>query len=616
MTKQDNSPFDRYQPQQSYIPGGGSGAAPVGGDPPAPPSAPEGEASGQRRPLGSLGRRLQQRSSASVPPDGSSDMDDEYPPQRTPRSRPPREDYEPRGGYGAPDDRGRRPSRPSTGGRRRGRSYDDDYSRSDDRTPNDYDDDPPDEAPGWGDERGSRARSRGERRARPDDESEEMIARRGRPRSGPAHRRGAPDQEIPPWDGRANPLDDPRAPPELRGPSRGGSSRRPGPPPGASRGGRPSDYDGGQRRGSDRYGPPGYTDEGPAAPFDDGVADGYSEEYEARPRRSDDRGAPAGGRGSRATPSRSGRGGYGGPDEYGPPGGRGRGPARPAHDPYDAGGYGASYEEPSGYTDFGAAYPPARGGQMGLAPRDAFEESSAWAPGGGLAGGRGASASKPPAKRKNGVLGIASRLLSVVVFVVALVVFAGPKVAPMLGRYLPFLGGSAQPTPPAFATYTPGPTPTNPPNYRLFSSPTKGYAMAYPSSWGTATVSGEGSQADSVDKFTQGSGPAVMTLERAPAFDSATDIQLIQAEVQGAQAQGATLTEITTAATTVGVGGEVWQRHEYKVTTKNGAKLHIAVLASHHLGKGYVIALISSDTAFAKDDMATFEPMLRTFRFI
>jgi hypothetical protein len=253
---------------------------------------------------------------------------------------------------------------------------------------------------------------------------------------------------------------------------------------------------------------------------------------------------------------------------------------------------------------------------MGLAPRDAFEESSAWPPSSGLAGGRGASVSKLPAKRKAGALGIAIRLLTVVMVVVGLVTVVGPELAPKLGKYLPFLGGAAQPTPPAFATYTPGPTPTNLPNYKLFSSPSMGYAMAYPSSWGTKTVTGAGgSQGDSVDQFTQGNG-AVVTLERAPAFDSATDTQLIQAEVQGAQAQGAALTEITTAATTVGIGGEIWQRHEYKATDKNGAKLHIAVLACHHLGKGYVIALISSDTAFAKDDMATFEPMLRSFRFI
>jgi hypothetical protein len=207
LTKQDNASNDSYQPQQSYIPGGGGGAGYAsggagggyaGGDIPAEPSTPEGGSDGsggQRRPLGSLGRRLQQRSGASVP-DGAPDMDEVYPPQRTPRSRPPRDDYQPRGGYGAPDDRGRRPSRPSTGSRRRGRSYDEDYSRSDDRASYDYDDGPPDEAPGWGDERGSRARSRGERGAGPDGESEEMVARRGGSRSKPPRRRGGPDHSM------------------------------------------------------------------------------------------------------------------------------------------------------------------------------------------------------------------------------------------------------------------------------------------------------------------------------------------------------------------------------------------------------------------------------------
>ncbi len=202
-----------------------------------------------------------------------------------------------------------------------------------------------------------------------------------------------------------------------------------------------------------------------------------------------------------------------------------------------------------------------------------------------------------------------------VVVVVALVTIVGPEVAPKLGKYLPFLKSGAQVTPPpTFATYTPGPTPTNMPNYKLFTSAANGYEMDYPSSWGTTTVTGV--QSDSVNQFAQPSANTGVNVERSAAFDSATDTQLLQAEVQGAQAQGMKITEITGAATTEGVGGEVWQRHEYSATTKTGAKLHIAVLASHHLGKGFVIALISSDTSFATDDTTTFEPMLRSFRFL
>jgi hypothetical protein len=140
--------------------------------------------------------------------------------------------------------------------------------------------------------------------------------------------------------------------------------------------------------------------------------------------------------------------------------------------------------------------------------------------------------------------------------------------------------------------------------------------MDYPATWGTATVAGSGgAQSDSVDQFTQPGAPMGMNVERAQSFAAATDTQVIQAEVTSAQAQGTTFTEITGAATTEGIGGEVWQRHEYQATTKSGTKLHLAVLACHHLGNGYVIVLISSDTGFTNDDTTIFEPMLRSFRF-
>ena len=72
-----------------------------------------------------------------------------------------------------------------------------------------------------------------------------------------------------------------------------------------------------------------------------------------------------------------------------------------------------------------------------------------------------------------------------VVVVVALVTIVGPEVAPKLGKYLPFLKSGAQVTPPpTFATYTPGPTPTNMPNYKLFTSAANGYEMDYPSPGG------------------------------------------------------------------------------------------------------------------------------------
>ena len=290
-------------------------------------------------------------------------------------------------------------------------------------------------------------------------------------------------------------------------------------------------------------------------------------------------------------------------------------------------GFGGYPADAPGYTDMSLGYPPvSRGGQMARGPRDAFDAPDAWAPGGALggslggapgAGARGARSGKLAAKPKSGIFPIAFRLLTIVIVVVGLVTVVGPDIAPKLGKYLPFLKSGAQVTPPpTFATYTPGPTPTNMPNYKLFTSVANGYAMEYPSSWGTTTVTGTGAQNDSVNQFAQPGASTGVNVERSTPFDAATDAQVLQAEVQTAQSSGTKITEITAAATTEGVGGEVWQRHEYSATTKAGAKLHIAILVCHHLGKGFVIALLSSDTGFASDDTTTFEPMLRSFRFL
>ncbi|MGH2501930.1 MAG: hypothetical protein ACRDID_05355, partial [Ktedonobacterales bacterium] len=110
-------------------------------------------------------------------------------------------------------------------------------------------------------------------------------------------------------------------------------------------------------------------------------------------------------------------------------------------------------------------------------------------------------------------------------------------------------------------------------------------------------------------------GGARFNFEQAGAFAPLTDLQVIQAEARTAQQGGSTLTEITSAATTQSVGGEVWQRREYQVSTKSGVKLHLALLAGHHKGAGFAIVMLDSDTGFASDDTTIFEPILRTVKF-
>lgn len=590
-------------PQQDrYIPGGGASANS------APPAPAQGQSSpsAPHRPRGSLGRRLAQQPAPSsadedyAPPPRRA-RDDNYPPRRA-RD----ENYPQRGA-----------SRSRSDGRGRERDYDDEDADMDDGGR--YDSAGRgggrghDVRPDWDEDRGrgsSARRSRDRDRGGPPlpplgDESEEMIARRQPSRSGP--RRRGPEPNLPEWsDEYPNPMDDSRMQQGMGAPR--------------GRGGR---HDADPRRYDS---PTGYTDEERAARFAESAGDGYSEEYEARPRYLEERRGPtAGPRGaSRSAPGGRLRddergdydnydaGGYGRPGSRSGPGGR------------EMGGYDPRYPDVPSYEDIARGYPPqARGGQMGHGQQGGFGESSEWQPGGGFAGqaagaqgpyGRASVGSRTTDKPRKSMLPMAFSLFVIVVVVVGLVAVVGPEFAPKLGKYLPFLAGGAQATPPpTFATYTPGPTPTLAPNTKLFSNKEAGFAIGYPSAWATSTASGAND--DISYQFVAPGSSRIALVERAPAFDSASNDQLVQAEVTSAQGQGITMTEITSAATTEGVGGEVWIRREFQAT-KNGVKLHIAVLACHHLGKGFVIALISSDAGFAADDTATYEPMLRSFRFL
>ncbi|HUY79787.1 MAG TPA: zinc ribbon domain-containing protein [Ktedonobacterales bacterium] len=185
------------------------------------------------------------------------------------------------------------------------------------------------------------------------------------------------------------------------------------------------------------------------------------------------------------------------------------------------------------------------------------------------------------------------------------------------------------PTVPPFATYTPGPTPTPLANDKINVSAPLHYVIDYPSAWllgsNSTTTSG---QYDNLDTYSQPSADTRITVETAGAFASYTPAQIIQGEITAATQQGATFSQIASATRTQSVGGEVWQRQEYTVTLKitptatatatatpTTAHLHMAILATHHLGRGYVIVLTSDDTAFTKADTTYFEPTLSTFRF-
>ncbi len=244
-----------------------------------------------------------------------------------------------------------------------------------------------------------------------------------------------------------------------------------------------------------------------------------------------------------------------------------------------------------------------------------------------------AGAADTPKKASNRQRQIA--IVLIIIFGLALIGGVGYKFAPasIKSRVHHLLGTGAPtanaPTVPPFATYTPGPTPTPLANDKVNVSPSLRYVIDYPSAWllstNNTTTSG---QYDNLDTYTQPSTDTRLTVETAGAFASYTPSQIIQGEINAATQQGATFNQINSATRTQEIGGEVWQRQEYTVTvtvsatptatataTPSTAHLHMAILATHHLGRGYVIILASDDTAFAKADSTYFEPTLSTFRF-
>lgn len=601
LTQISNGGFSMYRPggndSPGYVPGGGASQQPTPEEQPDQP---------QQRPMGSLQRRLQ-RSQASVPNDIRDDDDwdeDERPGRRGARKPSDGQSYGQRGqrrmsgdNYGERARRSRPIDEPparrgsrSGGGQPRDNfnAYDRfDESREEPayspRSGYGSDLDESREFPSWDASREEPAydpprRHSSSERYRPMDESAEMSAEGPAypmpRRSTPSNRRSRPiDDQGEGWDEFTNPLEDPRSP--LRGapnrrPSQGASGRR----------GRPSSGQRPPRRPADDYA--GYTDEIGAPGYQN--YPGYRDQYEA-PRQP----------------------GYGERGSSGQ-GSRGRGSNYPARNAQD-----------DAYTS--------RESWAGPSSRDAFEDSAElWQPSGGASparrsanaapGGKSGAKSggKATQKRKGSPLKTIISLLAVLVVVAALGVELGPKVYRLvLNRGAG--GAAAQQTTVNCATEaTPSAQMKVPTGSTAFA--TTAYALTYPSSWQKNAQSGSAqSQCDVVFLFSQPNGAAKFNVEEAGAFASLSDTQVIEAEAQSAQQQGATFSEITSASKTQSIGGEVWQRREYQATTKSGVKLHLALLATHHKGAGFAIVMLSSDSSFASDDTTTFEPMLLSFQF-
>jgi hypothetical protein len=227
---------------------------------------------------------------------------------------------------------------------------------------------------------------------------------------------------------------------------------------------------------------------------------------------------------------------------------------------------------------------------------------------------------KPPTKRKGGALKMALSLITTLALIGVLGVEFGPKVYHLiLSR-----SGALVPSQTSLSCATetaPAPTATAAAHAKSGGSvtpfATTSYTLTYPAGWQKSSRSGSsGGQCDVVYQFARPGAAVRFNIEQAGAFAPLTDLQMIQAEAQTAQTGGSTLTEITSAATTQTIGGDVWQRREYQVTTKSGIKLHLALLAGHHKGAGFAIVMLDSDTGFAADDTTVFEPILRSVAFV
>lgn len=278
-----------------------------------------------------------------------------------------------------------------------------------------------------------------------------------------------------------------------------------------------------------------------------------------------------------------------------------------------AGGWGNSNGHSGGYSNFGdSAWGPAQ-----PAPPPPGAGGKSRATGRGRPAGQAGQASKPKAKRKRGLAGTIFWMFASLVIAAGMGVELGPQIYHLAQRRGLVAGAptAQNTTATCGAEATPGASLNPPAGSTAFSTTT--YALAYPSSWQKNAQSGSSQgQCDVVFTFSQPSSPAQINVEQAGAFASLTDAQVVDAEAQSAKTQGSSFSEITSAASTQTIGGEVWQRHEYQVTKKDGTKLHLALLAGHHKGAGFAIILLSSDSGFAADDTNSFEPMLKSFQFV
>lgn len=274
----------------------------------------------------------------------------------------------------------------------------------------------------------------------------------------------------------------------------------------------------------------------------------------------------------------------------------------------------------------GAAYPqpplddswrmPAVGGEpldaWGVAPSEEMSVPM------GARTGRGTRGGAAPARRGGKEQQSGGRVVLILLLVIIVIglIGAGALFAPkLLGRFAGASTSGLDAQPP-FTAYTPGPTPTAPPKYVEYVSQQLHFAIDYPKEWSKGESSADAGKTDWVATFTQPTPQAALLIEQSTGFDAIGNDEMIHDEVLAGQSDGSTFTETTTTPVHALIGGEQWLRRDFDVTTKAGTKLHMGILSCHHQGHGYIIVLVSLPQNFARDDQATFQSILSTFRFL
>lgn len=465
--------------------------------------------------------------------------------------------------------------------------------------------------------------SRGARRAtgRPayddqGDESQERLpalppARRG---TGGSPSRGADDR----YD---DPLNDPRAPRNLRGPSASQGGRSRDERDMRRHGGRDESYGRGRAGRQGGYGDepsPGRGHEyEPSHNGHDGydgrttwdAADGQSAAYDAY-------------EASRAYPDD----GYRDPRGHGDAqNGRGRAPrddarerrqarqSPPMDDSWGMPAIGADSAAGTGWTDESAAWGVAPSEQYPAAPVRTGRPREAQRSGAAKNTARKNTARKNTARRKGTAPSSGKSTTPAVLGILLLLAAIAAGGVILVPRALQNSNPTSATPHSTFIQYTPGPTPTPLPNYQLYQSAASAYIVTYPKDW-TLKQSTDGG--DYLDTFAPKGDIPYLKVERATGFDVLQDSQIVDAEKQGGEQAGETFAETNGAAAIVHIGGEPWTRREFDVTTKDGSKLHMAILGSHHAGHGYAIVFAAAQGDFAALNTSTLQSILASFRFV